>query len=63
MIRQPIRDLHSPNGGIGARAFDLIVDDCGKAYLETKRDKKQFLKIAWEDVEYQVKAVLGSQNK
>ena len=54
MRKSPIRDLHSPKPN-KPRFCDVLIED-GKVYLEKKNDKKEYEKILWDDVVYQVDA-------
>ena len=59
MTKTAIRNLHSDNP-IPPRFCDVVIED-GKIFLEKKTDKKQFEKIPWEDVVYQVETAKSAQ--
>lgn len=54
-MRRQIRDLQS-EGQMPTRFCDAVVEE-GKIYLEQKINKR-YVKIAWEDVVYQVNALI-----
>lgn len=51
-MRRAIRNMHSDRQ---TRFCDVVFEN-GKAYLEKKNDKKQYERILWDDVVYQVEA-------
>ena len=55
-MKKAIRDLHS-NKSVPPRFCDVVLDDDGQAFLVYKKGK-EYVKIAWSDVEYQVNAML-----
>ena len=59
MTKTAIRNLHSDKP-IPPRICDVVIED-GKIFLEKKTDKKQFEKIPWEDVVYQVETAKSAQ--
>lgn len=59
MTKTAIRNLHSDKP-IQPRFCDVVIED-GKIFLEKKTDKKQFEKIPWEDVVYQVETAKSAQ--
>ena len=59
MTKTAIRNLHSDKP-IPHRFCDVVIED-GKIFLEKKTDKKQFEKIPWEDVVYQVETAKSAQ--
>lgn len=59
MTKIAIRNLHSDKP-IPPRFCDVVIED-GKIFLEKKTDKKQFEKIPWEDVVYQVETAKSAQ--
>ena len=59
MTKTAIRNLHSDKP-IPPRFCDVVIED-GKIFLEKKMDKKQFEKIPWEDVVYQVETAKSAQ--
>lgn len=59
MTKTAIRNLHSDKP-ISPRFCDVVIED-GKIFLEKKTDKKQFEKIPWEDVVYQVETAKSAQ--
>ena len=59
MTKTAIRNLHSDKP-IPPRFCDVVIED-GKIFLEKKTDKKQFEKIPWEDVDYQVETAKSAQ--
>ena len=59
MTKTAIRNLHSDKP-IPPRFCDVVIED-GKIFLEKKTDKKQFEKIPWEDVVYQVETAKYAQ--
>lgn len=59
MTKTAIINLHSDKP-IPPRFCDVVIED-GKIFLEKKTDKKQFEKIPWEDVVYQVETAKSAQ--
>ena len=59
MTKTAIRNLHSDKP-IPPRFCDVVIED-GQIFLEKKTDKKQFEKIPWEDVVYQVETAKSAQ--
>lgn len=59
MTKTAIRNLHSDKP-IPPLFCDVVIED-GKIFLEKKTDKKQFEKIPWEDVVYQVETAKSAQ--
>ena len=59
MTKTAIRNLHSDKP-IPPRFCDVVIED-GKIFLEKKTDKKQFEKIPWKDVVYQVETAKSAQ--
>ncbi len=54
MVKRAVRDLHSDRQ-TPVRFCDVVVDG-DKVYLEQKNNKNKYIRIAWEDVVYQVEA-------
>ena len=59
MTKTAISNLHSDKP-IPPRFCDVVIED-EKIFLEKKTDKKQFEKIPWEDVVYQVETAKSAQ--
>ena len=59
MVKRPVRDLHSTKP-VPPRFCDVIVED-GQVFLEKKNEKKQYEKIPWDDVVYQVQAAVKAE--
>lgn len=51
-MKRAIRNIHSDRQ---TRFCDVVFEN-GKTYLEKKTDKKQYERILWDDVVYQVEA-------